>query len=184
MLSDIIQQKIEERFGKPIVYPKDCEALAATITTECKDHISASTLKRLYGFVKGTDQARQSTLDVLAKYLGAQNWETLIRSFGNALHSEFTSLNEITIENIEKGKTILLGYFPDRNLSLKYLGKQQFEVITSENSKLTKGDILTAFHFVLGYPLLIENVKRNGKDLGQYIAGKSSGLTHISVSEE
>jgi hypothetical protein len=184
MLSDIIKQKIEKRFGKAVVYSKDCEALAATISSECKEHISGSTLKRLYGFVKGTEQARQSTLDVIAKYLDSPNWEMLIKSFDNASQSEFITLHEISIEQLDMGKAIELGYFPNRRLYLKYLGKQQFEVFRSENSKLANGDILTAFHFVLGYPLLIENVKRNGKDLGQYIAGKSSGLTHISYREE
>ena len=49
----------------------------------------------------------------------------------------------------------------------------------SEKSKLNGGDIITVYHFVLGYPLLINEVKRNNKDLGQYIAGKLSGLTYI-----
>jgi hypothetical protein len=66
MLSEIIKQKIEERFGKAVRYPKDCEALASIISSVCNERVSASTLKRLYGFVKGVEQPRQFTLDLIA----------------------------------------------------------------------------------------------------------------------
>ena len=81
--------------------------------------------------------------------------------------------------DIKENEIIEFGYTPDRNLAVKFLGKQQFEVIKSEKSKLAVGDIISIYHFVLGYPLLINEVKRNNKDLGQYIAGKVSGLTYI-----
>lgn len=183
MLSGIIKQKIEERFGKTIRYPKDCEALAITISSTCNERVSASTLKRLYGFVKGIEQPRRFTLDVIAQYLSFLDWDALVKSINNINHSEFISLSGISIDNIKENEIIEFGYKPDRNLAVKFLGKQQFEVIKSENSKLAAGDIITIYHFVLGYPLLINNVERNKKELGQYIAGKVSGLTFIRKVE-
>ena len=183
MLSEIIKQKIEERFGKAVRYPKDCEALAITISSACNERVSASTLKRLYGFVTGIEQPRRFTLDLIAQYLCFPDWESLIKSINNVTHSEFISLSEIGIDNIIENEIIEFGYKPDRNFAVKFLGKQQFEVMKSENSKLTVGDIITIYHFVLGYPLLINEVKRNNKDLGQYIAGKVSGLTYIKKVE-
>ena len=179
MLSEIIKQKIEERFGKAVRYPKDCEALALVISKDCNERVSASTVKRLYGFVSGVEQPRRFTLDLIAQYLSFPDWDALLKSINNVTHSEFTSLAEIGIENIKENEIIEFGYAPDRNLAVKFLGKQQFEVIKSEKSKLAVGDIISIYHFVLGYPLLINEVKRNNKDLGQYIAGKVSGLTYI-----
>ena len=179
MLSEIIKQKIEERFGKAVRYPKDCEALALIISSACNQRVSASTLKRLYGFVSGVEQPRRFTLDLIAQYISFPDWDALIKSINNVTHSEFISLSEIGIDNIIENEIIEFGYKPDRNLAVKFLGKQQFEVMKSEKSKLTVGDIITIYHFVLGYPLLINEVKRNNKDLGQYIAGKVSGLTYI-----
>jgi hypothetical protein len=179
MLSDIIKQKIEERYGKAVRYPKDCEALALIISSACNERVSASTLKRLYGFVLGVEQPRQFTLDLIAQYLSFPDWDALINNINNVNYSEFISLSEIAIDQIIENEIIEFGYKPDRNLAVKFLGKQQFEVMKSEKSKLNVGDIITIYHFVLGYPLLINEVKRNNKDLGQYIAGKLSGLTYI-----
>ena len=67
MLSEIIKQKIEERFGKAVRYPKDCEALALVISQDCNERVSASTVKRLYGFVSGVEQPRRFTLDLIAQ---------------------------------------------------------------------------------------------------------------------
>jgi hypothetical protein len=183
MLSEIIKQKIEERFGKAVRYPKDCEALASIISSVCNERVSASTLKRLYGFVKGVEQPRQFTLDLIAQYIDFPDWDALINKINNVNYSEFISLTEITTDNLVENEIIEFGYKPERNLAVKFLGKQQFEVIKSEKSKLTVGDIITVYHFVLGYPLLINEVKRNNKHLGQYIAGKLSGLAYIRKVE-
>jgi hypothetical protein len=52
MLTESIKKQIEVKYGHAIRYPKDCENLAIHITSEIKSNISASTLKRLFGFVK------------------------------------------------------------------------------------------------------------------------------------
>jgi hypothetical protein len=80
MLSKIIKDMLEEKFGQPVRYPKDCEALAAEISTTCKQRISASTIKRLYGFVQNIEQPRLYTLDVISNYLGYSYWENLLSS--------------------------------------------------------------------------------------------------------
>jgi hypothetical protein len=58
--------------------------------------VSASTLKRLYGFVKGVEQPRQFTLDLIAQYIDFPDWDALINKINNVNYSEFISLTEIT----------------------------------------------------------------------------------------
>jgi hypothetical protein len=76
-LSPPIKQQIELRFGQPIRYSKDCENLAIHISSACREGISPTTLKRLFGFAKPITTPREYTLDVLANYLGYASWVML-----------------------------------------------------------------------------------------------------------
>lgn len=73
-----IRQKIEARFGSPIRYPKDCEALSASIYRACNERLSVTTLKRFFGFAKSVEKPRLYTLDVLAAYVGYKDWSSLM----------------------------------------------------------------------------------------------------------
>lgn len=88
MLHNAVRQKIEERFGRPIRYSKDCEALAASIGRACQERISPTTLKRLFGFAKTVDQPRLFTLDLLAQYIGYPNWQSLLQQVEGAPQSQ------------------------------------------------------------------------------------------------
>jgi hypothetical protein len=78
MIKPAIRSKIEKRFGRPIRYSKDCEALAVSIEHVCKERISTTTLKRLFYFAKKIDKPRLFTLDVIAQYVGYTDWESLM----------------------------------------------------------------------------------------------------------
>lgn len=81
MLTESIKKKITEQYGHPIRYSKDCENLAIHITEKVGANISASTVKRLFGFVKTTSKPNKYTLDIIARYLDFKNWEDLVKSF-------------------------------------------------------------------------------------------------------
>jgi hypothetical protein len=179
MLSVVIKKEIEKRYGRTIRYPRDCEALASEIASVCNEGLSASTLKRLYGFNKGTEEPRLSTLDIIATYLGCKNWDSLLDKHSNIEYSEFTKIEELSVETLQAGDKIEFKYEPKKTVLIKYIGNCTFEVISSENSKLQSGDYFKALNFVLNYPLYILEVFRNKSELGQYKAGKVSGLTSI-----
>lgn len=179
MLSIVIKREIEKRYGRSIRYPRDCEALATEIASICNERVSASTLKRLYGFVKGTDEPRLSTLDIIANYLGCSNWDSLLQKYNNIEHSEFVKIEELSVDQLKIGEKIEFKYEPNRIVLAKYNGNNNFEVESSENSKLQAGDHFKTLNFVLNYPLFIHEVIRNKIELGQYKAGKVSGLTSI-----
>ena len=77
MLPEEIKIKIERRFGKHILYPKDCDALSESIQKAVNERISPSTLKRIFGIDKDFRNPRQFTLDVLAAYVGSKDWNIL-----------------------------------------------------------------------------------------------------------
>jgi len=84
MITNIIRQKIEARFGKAIRYSKDCEGLANSINKVCFERISTTTLKRLFGFAKNVEQPRLYTLDVIATYVGYKDWSSLLANIEKA----------------------------------------------------------------------------------------------------
>jgi hypothetical protein len=179
MISDVIKQMIEKKFGKPIRYSKDCESLAITISSESSEPVSATTIKRMFGFVNATVEPRDFTLDVIAKYLGENSWKELIGSINNTNFSELFAIDEINVDELNNGEIIEFAYKPDRVLTLEYEGNFIFQIKKSQNSKLKEGDKANITHFVVGYPLIISQLWRKGKPLGQYIAGKTSGITHL-----
>jgi hypothetical protein len=179
MLSEIIKKRIEDKFGRPVRYSKDCEILAAVITTETKRSISGSTLKRIFGLVDGTKEPRLYTLDVLAMFLGYQTWESLINDFNTDQHSGFDSIQEIHSSDIKEGEKLIVKYEPERELILECIAPSEFKIEQSINSKLQRNDTIQIKSITKAYPLFISNVVRENKNLGQYIAGKLSGITHI-----
>lgn len=183
MLSKITLKEIELKFGQEIRYPADCEALSGHISMITKERVSTSTLKRLLGFVKGTKEPRLFTLDVLAKYLGYENWDFYIEKFSNTDNSEFLNIEQVDVSTIEVNDIVSFSYDPNRDVILKYLGNFIFEVDASQNSKLQKYDKLKVLHFVKHYPLLINSVVRDEKDMGQFKAAKVSGIKNIVITK-
>lgn len=174
--SPYIQERLEETCGHVLRTPADCEFLVLDIESRTGEHIGINTMKRLLGFIDDEREPRMTTLDIVARYLGFDAWETL-KVFDDRSNSSFeTGENELRTDNLQVGQRIQVEYLPDRRYVLEYLGDQQFLMQTSENSKLQAGDVLTVTHFVEGYPLLIESVVRDGQSLGAFTAGKAQGI--------
>ena len=53
--------------------------------------------------------------------------------------------------------------------------------IHGQNSKLQIDDEVKILNFVLHHPLLVLDVVRHGKSLGQFTAGRVSGLTSVNI---
>jgi len=83
MLTNVIKNKIENKYGMPIRYSKDCEGLSNNIHKVCLERISTTTLKRLFGFAKSIEQPRLFTLDVIAVYIGYTDWASMNYKMNN-----------------------------------------------------------------------------------------------------
>lgn len=181
MLSKIIRERIELKFGQEIRYSKDCEVLADEISNLTTKKISASTIKRLFGLAKGIDEPRLYTMDIISIYLGYKNYDDLLCEFKSVDSSEFEILDQIRAEQLNTYAEITLQYEPNRNLKLRYIGDSKFELIEVLNSKLKEKDIVIVNHIVRNYPLFITNIIRQGKNLGSFTAAKISGVTSIRI---
>lgn len=176
-----IIQMMKRKSGSDLRLPSDCEILSLDIESKTGVRIGATTLKRLIGFAQDERNPHVSTLDAIARYLGYAHWDELskIEDYGN---SDFNSADdEIRSADLQPGVKIEITYLPDRKVAFEYLGGNRYCVIDSENSKLQKGDEVEIHHIVLHHPLLVGNVWRSGKSLGQFTAGRVSGLSSIKL---
>ena len=61
--------------GLPMRHNNDFKQLCELIFNETHEHISDTTLKRLWGYVSDQDcEPRHTTLDLLARFLGCRNF--------------------------------------------------------------------------------------------------------------
>lgn len=174
-------QLLKEKSGSELRQPSDCEILSLDIEGRTGVHIGATTLKRLVGFAQDERSPHVSTLDTIARYLGYVHWEELskIEDKGNSDFS--TSDEEVRSADLQAGVQVEIEYLPDRRVRFMYLGNHRYKVVDSQNSKLLVDDEVEILNFVLHHPLLVIQVWRNGESLGQFTAGRVSGLSSVRI---
>ncbi|MBO4742314.1 MAG: hypothetical protein J5533_01650 [Bacteroidales bacterium] len=174
-----LKDEVAKAFGSRLETSTDFEALSAAIETRIGALISVSTLKRLWGYIQPQGKPRMSTLDLLSQYTGRASYATLCAELRDT--SGFIYEKHIDCASLQQGAEVVLQWMPDRAVCVKYLGDKRFRVIDGGRSKLREGDEFEAFSFLLGHPLYIDAIIRNGSVLPPYIAGRSGGLTGIAI---
>lgn len=181
MLPQSIISKILAKYGKDEVYSGDCAYLAGKIG------IGETTLKRMLGLVGENSPERNriphvSTMDILAKWLGYENYKALLREIGEQDYSsEFTSMESIDVSDLDEGTQIQIKYEPGRVIVMTYLGDKVFLINESKNSKLQKGDRIKVSYLVLGQELLVSEIIRDDRNIGGYRGAKDGGLTCLEI---
>ncbi len=176
-----IVQLLKDKSANDLRLPSDCELLSLDIESKTGVRIGATTLKRLLGFAQDERLPHATTLDAIARYLGYAHWDELkdIEDKGN---SDFgTTEEEIRSDDLAPNRIVEFAYLPDRLVRLKYLGSHRYLVLESQNSKLQADDEIEVQNFVLHHPLLVLQVWRHGEKLGQFTAGRISGLSSITL---
>lgn len=176
-----IVQLLKGKSGSDLRQPSDCEFLSLDIESKTGVHIGSTTLKRLVGFAQDERTPHVSTLDAIARYLGYAHWEELSKIEDNG-NSDFDSSDEeVRSADLQPDAIVEITYLPDRKVRMRYLGNNHYQVVESLNSKLQVGDELEIQNFVLHHPLLVLNVWRRGEPLGQFTAGRVSGLSSVRI---
>lgn len=183
MLPQSIIDMVLAKYGKHRIFSADCAPLGHEIG------LSETTIKRMFGLVGPDSKERnriphKSTMEILAKWLGYDNYESLLREIGEKdCSSEFTAMESIDLSKLTEGTRIKLTYHPSRTLLLEYLGSNRFMVEQSINSKLQKDDTLLITHLIKNQELIAGDVVRNGISLGPYRAAKEGGLTSLVIMD-
>ena len=176
----VLLMQVESRFGN-LAKSADFENLSDDIENSTSELLSASTLKRLWGYVNYMSSPRTYTLDVLSRYIGYQSFN----SFCEQIHetsefvSGFLSEDSLVAENLQPGDRVRIGWNPDRLVTLLYKGENRFRVEEVHNASLLVGDEFVLPAIVKGYPAYIPHIERDGKLTPMYVAGYRDGITLI-----
>ena len=74
---------------------------------------------------------------------------------------------------------MVIGWRPDRQVTLSYLGNSTFKVVESVNSMLRIGDQFEISSIMKGYPLALSGILRDGIKTDPYVAGLDGGIAYI-----
>lgn len=176
---ETLTQLLESTMKHSLCTAADCEFLAHDIESKTGEHVGVNTIKRMIGMLADERQPRETTLNVLAKYLGFTDWATLKEVERNSNSAFSASDVDINASELKVGSKIHFSYLPDRDVTIVYRGNSQFVVEQSVNSKLHADDVLMLSHIVDGYPLIVDEVQRDGKSLGAFTAGIATGISDV-----
>lgn len=176
---ETLKQILEKRSGHSITSASDCEWIVNDIQSKTHETISRNTVKRLLGFLPYSKTHRESTLDIIAHYIGYGSWKELENSKAVAPSDFGNDIKVLNVADLKAGSIVEITYKPGRSVRFRYEGDCRFTVIGAENSKLCVGDKLHISQFAIGFPLLASDVIRGEESLGEYSAAKIGGLSTV-----
>lgn len=173
-----LRQKIETVSGISPKSPREFEYLSMSIFARTRKKISSTTLKRMWGYIErdSESQIRESTLDILATFVGYVSWQAFCKSCSGGESSDFLATKEIHVENLQVWNTIRLLWKPDRCVTIRFEGGDLFTVVESINSKLMTSDTFHCSYIIEKQPLILTQLARKGMDPCSYICGKDGGV--------
>lgn len=176
---EALRTKIEEKTNIKARTPADFAKLATTITAKTNENISPTTLKRLWGYIEGSETTRLCTLNILSNYLGFKHWEDFEYRVKSAAQSEAILKGGLKTDDLNIGDKIEINWNPDRKITVEYHGDQKFQVIKAENSKVSEGDTFVCSFFFLNEPLYVDKLVHKGSAPVSFVMGAKDGLTKI-----
>lgn len=163
------------------------EKLSANIEARCSEHISVTTLERLWGYsTRGSNNISVRILDILARFTGAKDFNNFCREVleDSSIESEmFVAKDAIICSELTVGTCIRLAWLPDRVCEVEYIGNNRFVAIRTENSSIRPGDSFSCIQIQKGRELYMDCFARKGEPVGsgRYVVGQLSGLTIVEI---
>ena len=176
---DQLRLEIETALKRKMSTPKDFEFLRERIYARLHILVSRTTLMRIWGYVDEHVEPRKGTLDILAQFLGYQDWDGYCQ---NALLPKEQQSSPVLSRRLSVAKTLVRGerlrliWQPDRLCEIEYQGELLFRVIASENTRLKTGDTFECSLIIEGEPLYLDNLRQGQQQGIAYVCGKKSGV--------
>ena len=174
-----LKQQIEESVGRKMKTSTDFIFLSGAIWERIHENLSTSTLKRLWGYVDGPDKTRDSTLDILSRFLGFSNWDDFISHISQNNGSDQVQTEYIKTDELSVGDLVSVSWKPNRRCTFRYLGDYKFIVEQAENSKLKAGNTFQCGLFIIGEPLYLNNLVQGDNLPVAFVVGNKDGLCEL-----
>ncbi len=177
-------RRVEETLGLHPATPSQFEVLAERIHYRTGTLISATTLKRLWGYLNEPLTPRRTTLDVLARCSGWPDYEAFLAGDTPELESGAVGTKVIRVErDLRRGDRIKVMWHPSRVCVIQYLGDGAWKVLAAEKTRLTQGDTFRCNMLISGEPMYLDDLSHNTSTGGLYVCGSRSGITFERVKE-
>ena len=181
-----LRERVETYFGKALIVHSDFIDLVAEIEKSQHQHISETTLERVWGYsTRGYNTISLHTLDVLTRYVGYDNWIQFCNTLqnDNEQESELFNNDSIITADLPIGALIRIGWQPNRVCIIRYLGDNRFVAEKCENSTMREGDTFLCLQFNIGKELVLSNFcsKVMPSSAQTYIVGQRHGLTILQL---
>ena len=180
-----LRERVENKLGKTLNTHSDFVELTSLIELELRQHISESTLERVWNYsTRGYDNVSLRTLNVLSNYAIGQNWNVFcdLLMKENKIESEVFNLEVISTQDLNIGDKVRIGWLPNRICIVRYLGDNNFIAEHCENSTMKEGDTFVCHQFILGKELVMSDFRQSPNDPGKvYIVGKEHGITTLNL---
>ena len=180
-----LRKEVERRLDFPIKGPDDYARLSYLLHNEGCGTVSATTLKRIWGYISdtGADYSPNAyTITALCRLIGFKDIEEFTSNNFSIQSREYTG-RFVESRDLPKGAIVELRWQPNRICTLQYLGNTLFRVIHVENSTtLHYGDEVECGCFTQHAPVYFPRVFRQGTHPMTAMAGGASGITYF-ISE-
>ena len=180
----LLKQHVEKSIDFSLTTHGDFVRLSAGIEFAMREHMSESTLERLWGYsTRRYDTVSERTLNVLARFVGLRSWEHFCQSISTAPgESELFTGSTINTSDLEVGSRIRISWPPDRICVIRYLGDNRFVAEQTLNSTMQAGDTFSCLQFQKGRQLQMDNFcKMGSSEMQRYIVGINTGLTTLEI---
>ena len=181
---NLLRKAVEQAIDFPLSTHGDFLRLSAGIEFTLREHMSESTLERLWGYsTRHYDTVSVRTLNVLARFVGYHSWEEFCTTTGKAeSESELFTDQSIRSAELNKGDRLRIGWPPDRVCIIRYLGDNNFIAEETLNSTMQPGDSFSCIQIQKGRPLHLDTFRKAGSsEKFRYVVGINSGLTLVEV---
>lgn len=175
----LLQEKVETFIGYKMQTRRHFDMLAEIVFTYTKNMVSATTLRRFWGYQEKEGGVSQNTLNILSRLVGYADFTDFSNAKGSSDESSSELLGEQNIilsSTLSIGNHIHVTWSPDRKVTIEYIGTETFRVLESQNSKLQKDDTFYCSQFVSGMPLYCNRLLRPGFPTMSYVCGKNGGI--------
>lgn len=180
-----LRERVEKKMEKSLNTHSDFIELTSLIELELRQHISESTLERVWNYsTRGYATVSLRTLNVLSNYATACNWNSFcdLLKTENNIESEVFDLEVISTQDLNIGDKVRIGWMPNRLCIIRYLGDNRFVAEQCENSTMKEGDTFVCHQFILGKELVMSDFCQNQTEKGKvYIVGKEHGITTLNL---
>lgn len=179
-LVPVLRKMVEEKMGCEVNSPEQIAHLSQLLV------LNEDTIRRIWGFRdSGYKHIRRSTIDILCKYAGYSGWEAFVKANNRSLTAdslEFVDNNAVRAEDLNIGDKVAISWLPDRLCTLLYCGQANWRVLeVCHSHTLHVGDVFSSSIIAVHRPFYLDNVTRDGKNIGGILIAKEYGIQTASL---